>query len=736
MADQFPTKQNFYDAEKDLRTMSAVSNSRDPDTGAAIDSWVTRRGDTTDTLNGRLDKIGPIVVGDTATGAILSSANESVLNNTVGSAGFGNYYAWAGSFPKTVAPGTDPALPASGYVVRSDVALRAQITSNGGAAIIGSETGLTVQQQIGDMIIVRPVGNPAGDKAALLAAEAAAAATGMSVHTLKGDVFTIDNSAGTGITFTQDDFELTGLGKIKATHDTNTLALTTGDRARVHKGVKFEGPGTHRPDLGAAGDPPALLKMTGDDSHAEGCWFIEPYTAALFIKEAAGGMDKKNTISCSYAGTIAQPFLFGIYYRTISDRIAMGNVIDGCIQGICGGGDGSGLLTVTSKDGIVTSSVRNVTVTMNTCVNQLDHCIYFSNNTSDISILENKGLKSVNDLIKIEGGPNQVVGNTGKGGSAITGRNVFDTTIDRNIITTTLSSANAYGILLYEQQFKRPIETVTISNNQLTHEGVTSKAGIYVIGDVWDGYQSVISSLTINDNKLKGYGNVSEGSQIGVIQKVFPGSPVTGSLASVVVIQDNECEFPAHSVPTYGIELSFGLSGGNVSGNILKGFRSQGVRSLGVQGFNFTGNTLQPDPSVAVTGFFERAKDTSLHANSQNNKYSDNVYIGNFAREVTHSDETCYNTDRKVLRVTSNSPTYSVIASTWPKQVVYNNHPAGAVVTLDALTSSPWPIDSDLTITNAGGANSLTVNPGGHVVAAGTSLRLVGIGSNTWIKAN
>lgn len=141
MADQFPSAQNFYDAEKDLRTVSAVSNSRDPDTGAEIDTWLTRTGGQTDTLAGRLDKLGIVVVGTTTVGVTLNSANEAVLNNTAGSAGFGNYYSWGGSFSPSghvVAPGTDPALIGSGYVPRSDIVLRDQLAATGGVALVGN----------------------------------------------------------------------------------------------------------------------------------------------------------------------------------------------------------------------------------------------------------------------------------------------------------------------------------------------------------------------------------------------------------------------------------------------------------------------------------------------------------------------------------------------------------------------------------------------------------------------
>ena len=131
MADQLPTIQNFYDAEKDLRTLSAVSNSRDPDTGAAIATWETRTGGQTDTIEGRLDKLGQVVAGDTTSGCMLASNQQVVLNNTVGSTGFGNYYSWNGTYPiggHIVLSGTDPAITA-GYAVRTSTTVAGAITT-------------------------------------------------------------------------------------------------------------------------------------------------------------------------------------------------------------------------------------------------------------------------------------------------------------------------------------------------------------------------------------------------------------------------------------------------------------------------------------------------------------------------------------------------------------------------------------------------------------------------------
>lgn len=106
MADQYPTPQNFYDAEKDLRTVDAVSNSKDPDTDAEINTWLTRRGGQSDTLAGRLKALGIERIGDFTAGCTVTKRNQGVLE--VG----GSLYVWLGAFPvggKIVPPSSTPA---------------------------------------------------------------------------------------------------------------------------------------------------------------------------------------------------------------------------------------------------------------------------------------------------------------------------------------------------------------------------------------------------------------------------------------------------------------------------------------------------------------------------------------------------------------------------------------------------------------------------------------------------
>lgn len=89
--------------------------------GATIDTATNPvTGQTQQTLPSILADLGFDVQSWTSsTGGVLASANQVFLNDTSGSLGLGDYYAWGGTFPKTVPAGTDPALVGSGYIMRS-----------------------------------------------------------------------------------------------------------------------------------------------------------------------------------------------------------------------------------------------------------------------------------------------------------------------------------------------------------------------------------------------------------------------------------------------------------------------------------------------------------------------------------------------------------------------------------------------------------------------------------------
>lgn len=158
MADQFPTSQNFYDAEKDLRTVSAVSNSRDPDTGAEIDTWETRTGGQTDTLAGRLKALGIERIGDFTVGCTVTKRNQGVLE--VG----GSVYVWLGTIPtggKVVPPASTPAstggIGPAGWLDVGDASvysrLAGQLAAENGATMSLSQVATAYSVPFDDLAV-------------------------------------------------------------------------------------------------------------------------------------------------------------------------------------------------------------------------------------------------------------------------------------------------------------------------------------------------------------------------------------------------------------------------------------------------------------------------------------------------------------------------------------------------------------------------------------------------------
>ena len=104
------------DGVDNLKSFDVLLNSQD-------DTYQDRLGNTVSTAAGAIKRLGPVRVDWTFTiGGTLNYPNEAALNPADG-----NYYGWTGALPKVVAPGTDPTLPSSGYVPRTDVVLRDEI---------------------------------------------------------------------------------------------------------------------------------------------------------------------------------------------------------------------------------------------------------------------------------------------------------------------------------------------------------------------------------------------------------------------------------------------------------------------------------------------------------------------------------------------------------------------------------------------------------------------------------
>lgn len=112
---QTAKKHQIFEAEVITGKVGGVAG------GATIDT-------TTNPVTGQTQQTLPSILADlgfdvqswtSSTGGVLASANQVFLNDTPGSLGRGDYYAWGGTFPKTVPAGTDPALVGSGYIMRS-----------------------------------------------------------------------------------------------------------------------------------------------------------------------------------------------------------------------------------------------------------------------------------------------------------------------------------------------------------------------------------------------------------------------------------------------------------------------------------------------------------------------------------------------------------------------------------------------------------------------------------------
>lgn len=158
MADDIFTQETVDKLNASALTFNEVVTSRagGVSTGAIINQTLTPLGETTDTLKGRLDKLGIIYTDwGSAIGGMLTTPAQAFLNNTVGSDGFGNYYSWSGVYPSgghVVAPGTDPAAAGSGYTPRTDVVLRHELASDDGADLIHTSSGFSIQKIISDTL--------------------------------------------------------------------------------------------------------------------------------------------------------------------------------------------------------------------------------------------------------------------------------------------------------------------------------------------------------------------------------------------------------------------------------------------------------------------------------------------------------------------------------------------------------------------------------------------------------
>ena len=116
------------DGVDNLKSFDVLLNS-------TADTYQDRLGDTVPTAAGAIKRLGPVVTTWTfTTGGTLNHPSEAALNPADG-----NFYGWTGVFPRVVAPGTDPTLPGSGYVPRTDVVLRDELAESDSDVLIAGQ---------------------------------------------------------------------------------------------------------------------------------------------------------------------------------------------------------------------------------------------------------------------------------------------------------------------------------------------------------------------------------------------------------------------------------------------------------------------------------------------------------------------------------------------------------------------------------------------------------------------
>lgn len=143
MANQYPSAQDFYDAEKDLKTLDAVSNSVHPDTGQVIDTYETRSGGTTKTIRGVIKDLGfKPATFDFITGGTLNSGDYDLCVYNPSPNGDNLWYSWGGALPKVISPNSTPqstgGFGPDKWTDRTDTKLREDLADvNSGVLIAG-----------------------------------------------------------------------------------------------------------------------------------------------------------------------------------------------------------------------------------------------------------------------------------------------------------------------------------------------------------------------------------------------------------------------------------------------------------------------------------------------------------------------------------------------------------------------------------------------------------------------
>ena len=583
-----------------------------------------------------------------------------------------------------------------------------------------------------------------------------------SIYVPAGTFF-VDNSS-TFVELPTEGLTIYGPGEIVFSNNTKEGLRITAPNVSVLDititGIGNPDPDYIRPTEGALrAYGPGLLSCVGVDESdqvrvmnatVDGVTVNNPGITGIAFYKASGFSVRNSRVTSSYPNSnlTSKPNFFCISAYTCSDFEVTDNEVHGASQGLHFGALGDSYV-FNDKAGRAYHTCRNFIVKGNRATGMYDHALYASNHCSDYIVSSNflYGASSSENgagagSLKVEGHNFLATGNVARDGIVL--RNCNRCNISHNIVPIHSgigSGGNAnskYGIMHEEVIFKRSTDSISIIGNFIYVDGeIQTSGGIYIVGKVIDGYQSVISNLNISDNTIRDFGFTSHnGFGIYVRQELLKdGATIVDVPARNVNISNNVIRMSAiGSTPIdYGIHFAGSFLGGSVTGNTISNVIGLGVNSLGIKEFIFEGNQIRfAHGATGGYGFFERNDNTlTLHAVSQNNLYGHNQIQGGVRRYMVAHESTRVADRLPVLAHTTQGANVTVNAYDNAEVITWN--PSSSGLTLTLSTALPWPIGYQLTIVNQG-TQSFQVQNISHTLVAGSAVRIMHLGKGTFYR--
>lgn len=501
-------------------------------------------------------------------------------------------------------------------------------------------------------------------------------------------------------------------------------------------------------------DTPALMDCTVD-----GMRVINPGVAGISVYKAIGCNITNNRVESDYplASLFNQPQFFGIILYTTARHIVSGNTVSGFSQSVAVGGIGASY-SFDDYAGTTSSKTRNFTINNNRLEACNDHAIYVTNDAEKYVIGDNYlwAASSTEDgagggSLKVEGGLFTVSNNVIRDGIVM--RNCYECVISDNYVPvySPIGSVGAgvikAGLTHEEAAFQRPTTNVQISNNTFKVVGdIETTAGIWFFGRVADGYQSILSKISITGNTISGFGKDSgtypgsSGIGYGIIvqqQLLTSGGTVVDIPGRAITISDNIVDTAQYTGGNgiYGIWLGYALDYCVVSNNLIRNVTLNGVYSAGVRLSLFEGNLVEgltaSPPSI---GFEERTNDLTLHVNNFQNTYGINQFSANISTRYFTVHQNTVVKDKISLNNAGAANSNQTVSN-------YSNvdnflwSPTLAGYELQLNNAQPWSIGQTLNVINKGTQSFTVRHPNGsttNVITAGSSLNYICVGSNVF----